>query len=132
MHAVRVARAVTGRLRIAKVEGSYHGWADGLNVSTFPELSMAGPAHRPHAVPGAVGVPSEIAESVVVLPFNGPEATANLIEEYHAELAAVILEPVLIDIGFVPPAPGYLESLRELTTRYGILLIFDEIQAGTR
>lgn len=132
MHAVRIARAVTGRKRIAKVEGSYHGWADGLNVSTFPDPAAAGPALAPHPVPATAGMSPSTVQDVVVLPFNQAEAAAVIIEEHHADLAAVILEPVLIDAGFIPPVPGYLETLREVTARHGILLIFDEILTGFR
>jgi glutamate-1-semialdehyde 2,1-aminomutase len=132
LHAVQMARAITGRRRIAKVEGGYHGWADELQVSAFPDSAAAGPPHAPLPVAGSSGTPSDVARNVVVLPFNQLEATVAIIEEYHTELAAVIVEPVLIDIGFVPPVARYLETLREATARHGILLIFDEILTGFR
>lgn len=132
MHALRIARAATGRNRIAKVEGSYHGWADGINVSTFPDPASAGPPSAPRPVPGTAGMAPGSVQDVLVLPFNQTGAAVAIIEERHADLAAVILEPVLIDAGFIPPVPGYLEALRAVTARYGILLIFDEILTGFR
>jgi glutamate-1-semialdehyde 2,1-aminomutase len=131
MHALHISRAATGRTRIAKAEASYHGWADQVWVSTWPPLDAAGPVSAPNPVPGSAGLADE-ASSTLVLPFNDVVATTALLEAYGPELAAVIVEPAMIDIGFVPATRAYLEALRTLTTRHGVVLIFDELLTGFR
>jgi glutamate-1-semialdehyde 2,1-aminomutase len=127
MIAIRAARAFTGRSRIAKIEGGYHGTADDVLVSVHPAAAEAGPRSRPRAIPAARGVPAEAAAGVVVLPFNEIEATSNILEAEGDELAAVLVEPVLGSAGMIPAEKSYLEMLRELTRRLGCLLIFDEV-----
>jgi len=131
LHALALARAGTGRTRIAKVEASYHGWADAVWVSTWPPLDRAGPADAPASLPGSAGLAPESADTLV-LPFNNIAATNALLRRHGGELAAVILEPVLIDIGYVPASQEYIDALRELTTAYGIVLVFDETLTGFR
>ena len=131
LHAVHLARVVTGRLGMAKMEGAYHGWWDDLYVSTWPDLSRAGPSGRPTTLPGAGGLRRE-AEGTLVLPFNDLAAARSLLTERADDMAALFIEPVMIDIGFVEPGPGYLQGLRELTRELGILLIFDELLTGFR
>lgn len=131
MHALTIARHATGRSRIAKPEASYHGWSDQVWVSTWPAPQQYGPAEAPAPVPGSAGL-DPAATGTVVLPFNDSAGTRRLIEQYADQLAAVIVEPVLIDIGFVPATDAYLATLRELTSRYGIVLIFDELLTGFR
>lgn len=131
LHALHIARAATGRTRIAKAEASYHGWADQVWVSTWPPLSAAGPAASPMPVPGSAGLARE-AGSTLVLPFNDIAATVELLDAQGAELAAVIVEPMMIDIGYVPATREYLEALRVATERHGIVLIFDELLTGFR
>lgn len=131
LHALAIARAATGRIRIAKPEASYHGWADPVWVSTWPPLADAGPADRPAAVPGSAGL-SRSSTDTLVLPFNDIEATSALLHEHGSELAALILEPAMIDIGYVAASTEYIHTLYELTRRHGIVLIFDELLTGFR
>ncbi len=131
MHALTIARQVTGRDRVAKAEGAYHGWADSLWVSTWGTPDTIGPADRPASPPGSAGL-ARVAGDTVVFPFNDWPATETLLRERAAELAAVVLEPIMIDIGFIPAERDYLQSLRRLTTELGIVLIFDELLTGFR
>jgi glutamate-1-semialdehyde 2,1-aminomutase len=126
MLAIRGARAFTGRAKIAKFEGSYHGTHDWVQVSVTPPLEGAGSRKRPKPVGGA-GVPPAVLKHVVVLPWHDPEAAARLIDKHAADLACVICEPVQGAGGVLPPAPGMLQALREVTARHGIVLIFDEV-----
>ena len=127
MFAMRVARAYTGRSRIARIEGGYHGSHDYAQVSTRPELSVAGPAHSPTPIADSIGVPSDVVESAVVLPFNDAEAAERILGQHRDQVAALIVEPILGSGGCIPAEPGYLEALRAITRRLGILLIFDEV-----
>lgn len=132
MHAVHVARAVTGRSGIAKVEGAYHGWWDDVYVSTWPDLTRAGPADAPKSLPGAAGLSPEAVAGSLVLPFNDLDAARARLTEARHEIAALVVEPVMIDVGLIPPRDGYLQGLRELTRELGITLIFDELLTGFR
>ncbi len=127
MLAIRGARAYTGRAKIAKFEGSYHGTHDWVQVSVTPPVEGAGSRTRPRPVPAGAGVPPAVLKHVVVLPWGDPEAAVRLIERHAADLAAVICEPVQGAAGIVPPPDGMLKALREVTTRHGIVLIFDEV-----
>lgn len=131
MHALAIARHHTGRERVAKPEGGYHGWFDPLWVSTWPSADQIGPAERPAAPPSSAGL-SATAAGTVVLPFNDVETSERLLREHADELAAVVVEPVLIDIGYIPATPEYLRRLREVTAELGIVLIFDELLTGFR
>ncbi len=131
-HALHVARHHTGRARVAKVEGSYHGWTDELFVSCWPDMTKNGSPDAPVPLPGSPGLHPALAQSTLVLPFNDVAHTAALIERHAAELAAVILEPVLIDVGYIAATTAYLQALRDLCTRHGIVLIFDELLTGFR
>ncbi len=125
MMALRLARATTGRPLIAKMEGGYHGLSDYAMISVAPPPD-AGRAQEPQAV-SAPGVTPGVAAGVLVLPFNDAAATADLIQRHATRLAAIIVEPVLGVGGIIAPQPGYLELLRDLASRHGILLIFDEV-----
>ena len=127
MNAVRAARAFTGRHKIAKIEGGYNGSWDDVMVSTHPSGEQSGEVLRPVAAPASLGLNPASVSDVVVLPFNEAEAAARLIEQHGEHLAAVIVEPVLGSAGMIPAERGYLETLREVTKRLGILLIFDEV-----
>lgn len=131
MHALRIARAATGRERAAKPEGGYHGWSDPVWVSCWGAPEAIGPAERPSSPPGSAGL-SRHASETLVLPFNDVEATEQLLREHAADLAAVFVEPVLIDLGFIPATQAYLERLRSLTRELGIVLVFDELLTGFR
>ena len=125
MSAIRLARAFTNRKYILKFEGCYHGHADGL-------LVKAGSGVATFGIPGSAGVPEEIAHFTLALPYNDIAAVEAAFAARPNEIAAIILEPVAGNMGCVPPEPGYLAALRELTTRQGAVLIFDEVMTGFR
>ena len=125
MSAIRVARAFTGRKYIIKFEGCYHGHADGL-------LVKAGSGVATFGIPGSAGVPEEIAHFTLALPYNDIGAVEEAFAARPDEIACIILEPVVGNMGTVLPAEGYLEALRALTLKYGALLIFDEVMTGFR
>ena len=128
MNVLRVARAFTGRPKIAKFEGAYHGIDDPAMISYLPVLGPElGPEDKPHSVASSQGLAPGTADSVVVLPFNDPAACAAIIRAHANDLAAVIIDPLSTAAGLTLPQAGFLESLRELTSAHGILLIFDEV-----
>ncbi len=125
MSAIRVARGFTGRDKVIKFEGCYHGHADGL-------LVKAGSGATTFGIPDSPGVPKSYAKETITLPFNDSEALKKVINKEWKSIACVIIEPVVGNIGCVLPKPGFLETLRKLTTRHGIVLIFDEVMTGFR
>ena len=127
MFAMRLARAFTGRPKIARIEGGYHGTHDQAEVSAHPEVGEAGPADRPRSVPDSIGTPAWAVEQVVVLPYNNPDAAEAILREHGSQLAAVILEPIIGAGGVIAATPEFLSRLRELTRELGMLLIFDEV-----
>lgn len=132
-HAIRLARAVTGRSKILKFEGCYHGWHDAVAWSThFAPDESAGPPASPTPVAASSGIAPGAREAVVVREYNDVAGLESAIREHRHELAAVILEPIAINGGHVEPLPEFLTALRELTREAGILLIFDEIITGFR
>ncbi len=131
-YALRFARAFTGRKLIVRFEGAYHGWADGIHWSAHPALADAGPIDRPNVIPDSSGIPDELGLSLLVVPWNNPEALKAIFTEYGDEIAAVITEPIMGNSGGLLPQPGFLELMRELTTASGSLLIFDEVLVGFR
>ncbi len=132
LHATRIARAATGRSIVVRFEGQYHGWADQLEWSHHPDLAKAGPARRPAALPGSLGIPEAFGSALAVMPWNDPEAIEAFMAERGEEVAAVLTEPVMGNTGVIPPKPGYLELLRDLCTKHGSVLIFDEVITGFR
>jgi glutamate-1-semialdehyde 2,1-aminomutase len=124
---LRCARAVTGRSRIMKMEGGYHGSYELAEVSLVPLPGQAGPLDHPVPLPIDASIPPSVLAGVVPCPYNDPERAAALIERYAGELAAVIVEPVLGSLGMVPATGEFLRALREATERHGVLLIFDEV-----
>ncbi len=125
MSAIRLARAVTGRDKLVKFDGCYHGHADSLLVSAGSGVATLG-------IPGSPGVPADLAEKTLSLPYNDPGAVRDAFERYGPDIAALIVEPVAGNMGVVAPEPGFLERLREVTAEYGSLLIFDEVMTGFR
>ena len=130
MSAIRVARAATGRDVIAKIEGSYHGHVDQLMYSVLPGADVMGGRDAPAATPKSKGVPGEMAAWIRVVPFNDAAALERLFEAEGHRIAALIMEPVMMNIGIVIPADGYLQAVRDLCTRHGVVLIFDEVKCG--
>ena len=127
MMAIKAARAFTGRDRIAKIEGAYHGYYDDVQVSFHSEPPDWGLDDAPASLPSSGGIPKHRVQETLVLPWNDPDAAEHLITGHKNELAAVIVDPLANRMGFIPPAPGYLKHLREVTRAYGILVIFDEV-----
>ncbi len=125
MSALRLARAYTGRKKIVKFDGCYHGHSDSLLVKAGSGLATFG-------IPLSPGVPDELTTHTMSLPFNNEEAVKEAFEKYGSEIACVILEPVPANMGVVPPKEGFLKFLREITEKYGALLIFDEVITGFR
>src|SRR5690242_11457655 len=127
MFAMRLARAFTGRPKIARMEGGYHGTHDYAEVSTHPAVDAAGPPEAPIAQPDSIGTPAWALDQLVVLPFNNPDAAEAIVRREAASLAAVILEPIIGAGGVIAATPEFLQRLREITQELGILLIFDEV-----
>lgn len=130
--AVRAARGFTGRSRILKFEGHYHGWVDTLAISNRPTADEAGPYEAPAALPHSPGIPAGVVADVLVCPWNDPAALRTVLDAHQREIAAVICEPIVANNACTMPAPGFLEVLREECTRRGLLLIFDEVCTGFR
>ncbi|CAB1130111.1 Glutamate-1-semialdehyde 2,1-aminomutase 1 [Candidatus Hydrogenisulfobacillus filiaventi] len=125
MSALRLARAATGRRRLIKFAGTYHGHSDAMLVEAGSGAATAGPA-----IGG--GIPPAVQADVITLPFNDPEALRAVMAREGREVAAIITEPVVGNMGIVPPQPGYLETMRSLADQYGALLIFDEVITAFR
>jgi glutamate-1-semialdehyde 2,1-aminomutase len=130
MDAIRVARGYTGREKVIKMEGGYHGHHDDVLVSIQPPRDAMGPVESPNTVPASAGIPlSRLAETIIA-PFNEPEMLEGILQAHAGEIAAILVEPVQFNIGVVPPRDGYLQRLRELADEHGIVLIFDEVKTG--
>ena len=127
MLAIGLSRHVTHKSKILKMEGGYHGSHDGVQISIKPSLDKAGPIERPYSVPENDGIPPNVIKNCVISPFNNINITQQIITENHQDLAAIIVEPVAGACGMVPPQPGFLEMLRETASKFGIILIFDEV-----
>ena len=125
MSAIRVARGYTGRDKIVKFRGCYHGHSDGL-------LVKAGSGALTQAVPDSLGVPADYTKNTLVAEYNDIDSVKQLFEQYGKEIATVVVEPVAANMGVVPPKQGFLKDLREITQQYGALLIFDEVITGFR
>ncbi|MFM8718222.1 MAG: glutamate-1-semialdehyde 2,1-aminomutase [Chthoniobacterales bacterium] len=125
MSCLRLARGFTGRDKVVKFEGCYHGHVDSL-------LVRAGSGALTHGQPDSAGVPGALAELTVTLPFNDVEALEKTFAAIGSEIAAIIVEPVPANAGLIPPLPGYLQKLRDVCTAHGALLIFDEVMTGFR
>ena len=128
MDAIRVARGITGRDKIVKVEGGYHGHHDEVMISMKPTLAQAGPADNPTPVPSTAGITQAVLGDTIVIPYNDAAALERVLAS--GEVACFIVEPVMENIGICLPQPGYLEAVRAITRKYGTMLIFDEVKTG--
>jgi glutamate-1-semialdehyde 2,1-aminomutase len=128
MDAIRVARGITGREKIVKVEGGYHGHHDEVMISMKPPVADAGPADAPWSIPATAGITKAVLEDTIVVQYNDAEALERVLS--GGDVAAFIVEPVMENIGICLPQPGYLQAVREITQRYGTMLIFDEVKTG--
>src|SRR5580700_12220538 len=133
MLALRLDRAHTRRYKFLKFEGHYHGWYDPylLNAHSHPAEQL-GPVNNPARIPDSEGIPPSTFDDVVLAPWNDVAALERVLEQHGHELAAVITEPIMANMGCIPPREGYLRRLRELTKEWGALLILDEVVTGFR
>ena len=126
--ALRAARAFTGKYKIAKFEGGYHGSHEYVSVSVRPTADKLDP-EGPTAIPEYPGQPASVAQDVIVMPFNDLETSQRIIKEHADELACVIMEPIASALGYLPADKDFLQGIRDITEELGILLIFDEVQS---
>lgn len=132
LYAVRLARAFTGRSKIIRFEGMYHGFSDGVYWSKHPDPDTSGADESPIPVPQGPGLPEGVDGGLIILPWNNIDAVRQAIACEGHDIAAIITEPVMCNTGCILPEPGYLEALRELTSENDIMLIFDEVITGFR
>jgi glutamate-1-semialdehyde 2,1-aminomutase len=130
MHSLRLARAVTGRSKVIKMEGGYHGGHDAVSVSVKPKEGQFGDPEHPTPVVSSAGVLRGTTDATLVAPFNNLAAIERLFEESPDQVAAIITEPIMMNIAFCMPDPGYLQGLHDLAKKYGALFILDEVKTG--
>ena len=130
MAAVHLMRSYTGRDLIIKVEGGYHGHHDSVQVSVMPDPDEAGPRERPNQVPSSTGIPAAITDLTLVATFNDLDSVARLLNEHPGKIAGMIVEPIMMNAGIIPPLPGYLAGLKDLLHAHGAVLTFDEVKTG--
>ena len=130
MDAIRVARAATGRDVVCKIEGSYHGHHDAVMFSVIPNADVMGGRERPASAPVSKGMVKDAAKYIEVAPFNHAPYLEQLFTRRGSEIACLIMEPAMMNLGIVLPQPGYLQRARELCTKHGVVFIFDEIKTG--
>lgn len=132
MHGLRLARTATGREKIIKFEGHFHGYSDALNYSVSPAIAAAGPPEYPHAQPESAGMPHSDQGNIIIVPFNDVMALDAAFRQHGADVAALLMEPINYDQGCIPPLPGFVQRCRELCDQYGVLLFFDEVLTAFR
>ncbi len=130
MDAVHLMRAISGRRKIIKMEGAYHGHHDSVMVSVYNDDEELGPPGRPASPQSGAGLLHELTDHTIVAPFNDLDALERIVAEHDGDMAGIIMEPVMMNAGIIPPADGYLSGVRELTRRHGLLLTFDEVKTG--
>jgi glutamate-1-semialdehyde 2,1-aminomutase len=130
--ALRLARVYTGKSKVIRFEGQFHGYHGCIHFSHKPPLEIAGPEERPEPVPGTGGIAEGLGTTLIVQPWNRPDVLEQTILEHKDDIAAIITEPVMGNCGVIPPQPGYLEFLRDITQQNDIVLIFDEVKTGFR
>jgi len=132
LYDLRLAREFTGRPKVVRFEGQYHGFSDGIYWSKHPDLESAGPDDHPIAVPQGPGVPAEMGKSLIIAQWNDLAMIEEIFAHHGDDIAAIITEPIMCNTGCILPEPGYLEGLRQICDRYGSVLIFDEVITGFR
>ena len=130
MDAIRLARGVTGRDKIVKIEGSYHGHHESVLVSIRPSKDNMGPRETPASVEFGKGTPKTVTDLTLIVPYNDAEALDRLLAANAGEVAGMIMEPVMMNVGIIDPEPGYLEAVRDSCSRHGVILIWDEVKTG--
>ncbi|NQV06265.1 aspartate aminotransferase family protein [bacterium] len=129
LDAIRLGRAFTGKDGVIKIEGTYHGHHDAVMISVHPDPDKMGPRAKPVSVPQSAGIPQALLDMTVVVPFNDPAALDDALEA-NPDVGTMIIEPIMLNIGVVPPEDGYLEAIREITKKHGVVLIYDEVKTG--
>ena len=129
-YAIRFARAYTERKKILKFEGCYHGFPDSLIVNVKPTVAKAGHPRFPNQVPSSKGILNEVVKQTLIAPFNDLEAVDTIMKKYGNEVAAIILEPIPMNMGYILPKPGFLEGVRKIASEYNSVLIFDEVKTS--
>ena len=132
MHCIRLARAFTGRSKLLKFEGNFHGYHDQVMFAIGTPADQLGPETKPNAFPGSTGIAPGLAEQVIVVPYNRVDLLETAFREHAHELAAVIGEPIYYNAGCIVPTREFVTALRKLTEQHGVLMIFDEVLAGFR
>jgi glutamate-1-semialdehyde 2,1-aminomutase len=132
MHAIRLARGYTGRSKVIKFEGAYHGAHDTVLVSGKPPLRLVGHKSRPRPIPNSEGIPAESYAHTLIATFNDLDGVRALFEEHLNQVACLIVEPIMLNMGVTEPLPGFLQGLRSLCDEHGALLIFDEVKTGVK
>lgn len=130
MDAVHLMRAATGRDLIVKIEGTYHGHHDSVQVSVYQEPPEIGPPDKPASVPAATGIPAALVELTLVVPFNDLDGVRRVFAADGDRIAGMIVEPIMMNAGIIPPDDGYLEGIRDITAQHASLLTFDEVKTG--
>jgi glutamate-1-semialdehyde 2,1-aminomutase len=130
LDACRIMRAVTGRKKLLKVEGTYHGHHDSLMVSVFSKPDEAGPPERPASIAQTLGLPKEFVDLIACVPFNDAEAVRRAFDEHPGDIAGMIVEPAMTNCGLVLPDPGYLHDVKDICHANGALIAFDEVKTG--
>ena len=132
MHATRLARAYTGREKVIRMEGAYHGAHDPALVSSMPPMEKAGAAADPNAVKESKGIPDDVPEGLLLAQYNDADSVERLLREHGTEVAAILVEPACLNLGLVEPEGGFLRRLRELADEYDVVLLFDEVKTGVK
>jgi glutamate-1-semialdehyde 2,1-aminomutase len=132
MHCLRLARAYTGRDKVLKFEGNFHGYHDQVMFAIGTPAAQLGPENAPTPYPGSAGIPAGVAANLVLVPYNRPDLFETAFRRHAHELAAVICEPVYYNAGCIIPSPEFVALVRQLTRDYGVLLIFDEVLSAFR
>ncbi len=131
--AFRLARAKTGKKKFLRFEGHYHGWLDNVAWGiSAPSIEALGSRELPEVFPWSAGLPETVQEEFITIPWNNLALLRSTVEKYHADIAAIITEPIMCNSGCILPVPGFLQGMRELCTQYNITLIFDEVITGFR